>query len=147
MKIPRLKKSDAACLKLANKDGLEIIHYNGSTKVKPPSIPNHEQSLSDLEKLKASLAKAAERDAGFYNQLNGPDAIEFAGYNAKEDRKENIPIAPKTLFVFGPLLNSPPSHIGTVLTTMHFLLESLNKFGMEHAHISMGMQLYDCMQI
>ena len=142
MKIPRLKKSDAAHLKLANKDGLEIIHYNGSTKVKPPSIPNHEQSLSDLEKLKASLAKAAERDAGFYNQLNGPDAIEFAGYNAKEDRKENIPIAPKTLFVFGPLLNSPPSHIDTVLTTMHFLLESLNKFGMEYAHISMDMQLF-----
>ena len=142
MKIPRLKKSEAARLKLADKSGLEIIHYNGSTKVKPPCIPNQEESVLDLEKLKKSLAKANERDAGFYNNLNGGDPIEFSGYNAKEDRKENIPIAPKTLFVFGPLLNSPPSHPDTVLTTMHFLLNSLKNFGMEYAHISMDMQLF-----
>ena len=49
MKIPRLKKSEAARLKLADKSGLEIIHYNGSTKVKPPCIPNQEESVLDLE--------------------------------------------------------------------------------------------------
>ena len=142
MKIPRLKKSEAAHLKLANKDGLEIINYNGPNKAKPPSIPEEEMSQSDLDKLNRSLAKASQRDADFFNQLNGPEAIEYSDFNAQEDRKEKNPKAPKTLFVFGPLLNFPPSHPDTVLTTMQFLLDSLKKFGMEYANICMDMQLF-----
>lgn len=59
-----------------------------------------------------------------------------------EDRKENHPELPQTRFVFGPLLNSPPSHPDTVLTTMQYLLLSLQSFGMKYAHLSMDMQLY-----
>ena len=142
MTIPRLKQSDARHLKLANKSGLQISHYSGPFKVNPPNIPDQEVSQSDLEYLGKSIKRAAQRDAGFYNQLTSPEAIEFSGYNAKEDRNENNARAPKTLFVFGPLLNLPPSHPDTVKTTMNFLLVSLQSFGMEYAHICMDMQLY-----
>ena len=114
---------EAENLKIATKSGLEIIHYTGPSKVNPPNIPNQEDSQSDIEQLNRSLAKAAQRDADYYNQLLGPEAIEFSGYNAQEDRKEMIPRAPKTLYVFGPLLNIPPSHPDTVLTTMNFCVK------------------------
>ena len=43
---------------------------------------------------------------------------------------------------FGPLLNSPHTHPDTVLTTMNYLLKSLQSFGMQYAHITLDMQLY-----
>ena len=49
---------------------------------------------------------------------------------------------PKTLIFFGPLLNSTPAHPDTVLTTMNYLIKSLQSFEMQYAHITLDMQLY-----
>ena len=62
--IPRLKKSEAAKLKLANKAGLEISHYSGAKKVNPPFFPEQEDSNLDKEQLRNSLDRAAQRDTG-----------------------------------------------------------------------------------
>jgi len=56
----------------------------------------------------ASLARSRKRDAAYYSQLPNNDAMEFSGYNAEEDQDESY------LQLFGPLLNSTPSHPDTV---------------------------------
>eukprot|EP00745_Piridium_sociabile_P013977 TRINITY_DN2058_c0_g1_i7.p1 TRINITY_DN2058_c0_g1~~TRINITY_DN2058_c0_g1_i7.p1 ORF type:complete len:474 (+),score=89.64 TRINITY_DN2058_c0_g1_i7:286-1707(+) len=49
---------------------------------------------------------------------------------------------PKTLCIFGPLIDSPPSHPDTVLTTMAYLDRTLKSLGMSHVHLTLDMQLY-----
>ena len=47
-----------------------------------------------------------------------------------------------TQFVFGPLIDSPPAHPDTVLTTLMFIEEFMKQHDMVHIHISADMQLY-----
>ena len=44
--------------------------------------------------------------------------------------------------VFGPLLDAPPAHPDTVPTTLVYLEKTLNTFGMQYAHLSVDLQLY-----
>ena len=93
--------------------------------------------------LNKSLDKASSRDSNFFNQIVRPDGIEYSGYNTQLDRDGNkAREAPKTFFVFGPLLDYPPSLPDTVLTTMLNLTRSHHSFGMKFAHICMDIQLY-----
>ncbi len=137
--IPRLKKSEAAQLQLTQS---KITHYTGPPNVKPPDQVKAVPSQEDLESINSSLEWANTRDGEYLSQIFDPNAVEFFGYNSKEDRAENHPSLSWTLVVFGPLLDSPPSHPGTVLTTMGNLLQGLQSFVMKYAHISMNMQLY-----
>ena len=49
---------------------------------------------------------------------------------------------PKTLVVFGPMIDSPPAHPDTVMTTLVYLQRTLNAFGMQYTHVSVDLQLY-----
>ncbi len=137
--VPRLKKSEASRLHLREP---ELLHYTGEHKVNPPCIVDTPLSPTDCDNIQASLVTAYKRDAAYFQQLQLPDAIEFSGYNAREDRNEDFEQKPKTLFVFGPLLNSPPSHPDTVITTLQHMVTSMKAFGMTYANICMDMQLY-----
>ena len=44
--------------------------------------------------------------------------------------------------VFGPLLDTPPAHPDTVMTTLVYLEKTSKTFGMQYAHISVDLQLY-----
>ena len=44
--------------------------------------------------------------------------------------------------VFGPLLDAPPDHPDTVMTTLVYLEKTSKTFGMQYAHISVDLQLY-----
>ncbi len=102
--IPRLKKFDASHLCLMKTGAQMITHFKGNVKSMPPDLANIELSPAESHKPNESLVKAKRRDAAYYSQLHHPDAIEFSGYNAKEDHKEDKTPLPKTLCVFGPLL-------------------------------------------
>ena len=43
---------------------------------------------------------------------------------------------------FGPMLDSPPAHPDTVMTTLVYLQSTLNAFGMQYTHVSVDLQLY-----
>ena len=49
---------------------------------------------------------------------------------------------PKSLMVFGPLLDAPPAHPDIVLTKLVYLENTSKTFGMQYAHISVDLQLY-----
>ena len=44
--------------------------------------------------------------------------------------------------VFGLLIDVPPTHPDTVLTTLIYLEKTLKNFGMQYVHLSVGLQLY-----
>ena len=44
--------------------------------------------------------------------------------------------------MFGPLIDDPPSHPDTILTTLTYMQRSLTDMGMKYVHLSMDMQLF-----
>ena len=46
------------------------------------------------------------------------------------------------MYLFGPLLNAPPAHLDTVLTSVMYMMKSLTELGMTYIHLSPDMQLY-----
>lgn len=100
-------------------------------------------SLEEVHQVADSLKKAKERDAAWLSQLFlHSNPVDWAGFNTYEDRKSPSTDKPKTIVVFGPLIDSPPSHPDTMLTTLVYLERSLKGFGMKYAHITVDLQLY-----
>ena len=66
------------------------------------------------------------------------------GVNAYLDRQEASTSTkkPKTLVVFGPLLDAPTDHPETVLTTLIYMENTWKTFGMQYAHLSVDLQIY-----
>ena len=73
--------------------------------------------------------------------LHDPNPIEWGGYNAALARVEYVP-KPATTYMFGPLIDAPPSHSDTVLTTLSYVKITLTELGMNTSNISADMQLY-----
>ena len=126
MKIPRLRKTEAAKLKLAHRS-LQVEHYTGPKKFKPPASPEVQQSDTDSQLLSVSLTKAQSKDTAYFSQLNSENPVEWSGFNAINDRTQVGMHRPKALCIFGPLIDSPPAHPDTVLTTMAYLDRTLKE--------------------
>jgi hypothetical protein len=85
-----------------------------------------------------------QSDATWLLQVHGNDRpVEWAGFNAQQDRlvagsaqKSN------TLVVFGQMIDSPPAHPDTIITTLVNLERALSSFGMQYTHITVDLQLY-----
>ena len=45
-------------------------------------------------------------------------------------------------FTFGPLIDAPPSHPDTIVTTLDYCKNYLQSLGMNTVHITLDMQLY-----
>ena len=68
----------------------------------------------------------------------------MGGFNPYLARREASTSAtkPNTLVEFGPLLDVPPTHPDTVLTTLIYPEKTMKTFGMQYAHLSVDLQLY-----
>jgi hypothetical protein len=110
--------------------------------MKPPALQEVRQSQTDSQLLSVSLAKAQSKDAAYFSQLQSAKPVEWSGWNALNDRAQVGVHKSKTLCIFGPLIDSPPSHPDTVLTTMAHLDQMLKSLGMLHVHLTLDMQLY-----
>ena len=44
--------------------------------------------------------------------------------------------------MFGPLIDAPPSHPDTILTTLAYMQRSLLDMGMKYIHLSIEMQIF-----
>ena len=66
--------------------------------------------------------------------------MEWYGYNNKLAReKAPVLIMPATVYLFGPLIDAPPSHPDIVLTYLLYMKTSLGELGMKCANLSIGM--------
>ncbi len=141
LKITRLKKMEATKLRLTQRS-LQIEHYSGPKKINPPALPEIPECQADSQLLSVSLANAQSKDAAYFSQLHSENPVERSGFNALNDRDPAVVQKPKTLYVFDPLIDSPPPHPDTVVTTMAYIDRTLKSLGMLHVHLTLDMQLY-----
>ena len=87
MKSPRLRKTEAAKLKLAH-ISLQVEHYTGPTKFKPPASPEVQQSDTGSQLLSVSLTKAQSKDVAYFSQVHSENPVEWSGFNATNDRTQ-----------------------------------------------------------
>ena len=129
--IPRLKKHESSSLRLTHQ-AIQLEHYTGRSKLNPPLLHTKAVRFSQ------------QRDAAWLSQVHQNDKpVEWAGFNAQQDSAMEGPgNTPKTLVVFGPMIDSPPAHPDTVMTTLVYLQRTLNAFGMQNTHVSVDLQLY-----
>ena len=90
-----------------------------------------------------SLEAAQKKDVEWLNSLmKGQDAMEWNGFNNYLARSQNV-LKPASIYMFGPLIDAPPSHPDTILTTLTYMQKSLVDMGMIHIHLSMDMQPFE----
>ena len=141
--IPRIKKHEMSSVRYTHQS-IQLDHYTGSSKVNPPLLPTKALSAEESQLQSASVMSSQQRDAAWLSQVHGNDKpVEWAGFNAQQDRLvAGSAQKPKTLVVFGPMIDSPPAHPDTVLTTLVYLEKTLNSFGMQYTHLTVDLQLY-----
>ena len=73
--------------------------------------------------------------------LHDPNPIVWGSCNAALARVEYSP-KPATTYMFGPLIDAPPSRSDTVLTTLSYLERTLTELGMKTSNLPADIQLY-----
>ena len=141
--IPRLKKHESSSLRLTHQ-AIQLEHYTGRSKLNPPLLQKKAPSAEDSQLQSAAVRFSQQRDAAWLSQVHQNDKpVEWAGFNAQQDPVMDGPgNTPKTLVVFGPMIDSPPAHPDTVMTTIVYLQRTLNAFGMQYTHVSVDLRLY-----
>ena len=112
-----------------------LMHYTGPKRVSPP-VKTVSITYAEVCAQHSSLVSAQEKDTQWLNSLGQKDAMDWNGFN-----NEQI-LHPANTYVFGPLIDAPPSHPDTILTTLTYMQRSMVDMGMEKVHLCMDMQLY-----
>ena len=90
-----------------------------------------------------SLAKSQEKDMKWLNHLhNDENPMEWIGFNNNLASEDLESAKPASIDMVWPLLDSPPAHYDTVLTSMEYMKKSLTDMGMKCAYLSPDMQLF-----
>ena len=127
--------------------GLDVSRCDGTVyrpeESEPPLVVCRSgPPFTDVCALQGSLERAQVVDTQWLNALlHDPNPIEWGGYNAALARVECSP-KPTTTYMFGPLIEAPPSHPDTVLTTLSYFEKTLTELGMKISNLSADMQLY-----
>ena len=142
--FPRLTSQQAKSV--GKNRALPLVHCTGQKQVKPPAMLTYEMrtgiAYADVCARQASLMAAQEADTLWLNSLSeGIEAIEWNGFNNQLSRTQGI-IKPATTYMFGPLIDAPPSHPDTILTTLIYMQKSLTDMGMKYIHLTMDMQSF-----
>ena len=150
--IPRIKKQESA-RQQTNVDttAIKLLHYTGKKQMDPPALSVPSVAYTDVCAMQTTLNSAQEKDMQWLNTLflSTPEdtPMEWSGFNSCLARSQTPPV-PKsaTTYLFGPLIDAPPAHPDTVLTSLVYMQKSLTDLGMSYAHLSIDMQLYQVAQ-
>jgi hypothetical protein len=140
--IPRLSTTQAKLL--GKNKAIPLMHYSGPKKVKPPPVSNSSTigSYTDVCARQASRLAAQKKDMQWLNSLShGQNSMEWNGFNNQLARGNGI-LKPASTYMFGPLIDAPPSHPDTILTTLAYMQQSLLDMGMTYDNVSIDMQLF-----
>ena len=70
------------------------------------------------------------------------EAMEWNGFNNQLSRTQGV-LKPTTTYLYvRSLIDVPPSHPDTILTTLTYMQRSLVDMGMKYIHLSIDMQLF-----
>ena len=148
VKIPRFSKQEMSALKVADLAPVRCHPFTGQTKSLPPTVAIHSSRPYHLvKKFNDNLDSALEKDISWVKEVikhshdRDPEA-EWSGFMASSVRKEYEEPAQATNYVFGLLLNFPPSHPDTVLTTLTYIETFMQQHEQAFIHVCADMQLY-----
>ena len=118
--IPRLTAKETK--NVGKNRAVKIIHHAGPKKVSPPPAVNRTgTSYSRISAQYSSLLVAQEKDMKWLNSLSQEqDVMEWNGFNNAISRDQSVP-KPATIYKLGPLIDAPPSHPDTILTTLTYM--------------------------
>ena len=138
--IPRLKKPEASSVRVTHQC-IQLEDYTGPSKVNPPLLMTKALSAEESQFQSAAVIFSQQRDASWLSRVHGNDRpVEWAGFNAQQDRLvAGSAKKPNTLIVFRPMVDSPPAHPDTVITTLVNLERALSRFGMKYTHITVDL--------
>ena len=107
--IPRLKKHESSSLRQTHQ-AIQLEHYTGRSKLNPPLLQTKALSAEESQLQSAAVRFSQQRDAAGLSQVHQSDKpVEWACFNAQQDPvMEGSCNKPKTLVVFGPMIDSPP---------------------------------------
>ena len=120
--IPRLKNDESSYFRLSDVP-VTLQHYTGPKKVNLPEVLNRMgKAYTDVCLLKRSLQRAETQEMMWLQSLftGGYDPpLELSGVMSSMARSPSSGFLskPKTPFVFGRLIDSPPPHADTTVTT------------------------------
>ena len=149
--IPRLSRSEMNNLKMSELSPVQFAHYQGPLNPLPPHITiNVGPTWENVVKTGASIDSAMSSDLEWLYRMvtsdqSGEHSIpEWSGYMKSKAREagDDDTNTTATNYVFGPLIDSPPSHPDTVLTTMLHAEQFPKSYGQTFLHLVADMQLY-----
>ena len=127
-KIPRLKKKETSRMDIVQLPSNALHQYHGPSRSLPKMFPDHDgMPLTEASKKMEDLEKALQSDTEWLAHVltNEDLPMEWAGYMNHVAREEGF-ISKETNNVHGPLIDAPPSHPNTILTSIMYLEEFLN---------------------
>ena len=147
-KVPRISKADMNLMKAKDLAPVELHHFAGQKKPVPPAVEIHEgMPFPLLKKLQESIEVAYNLDLSWLVDVirttegESPQA-EWSGYMSSVARLKEEEPGSATRFLFGPLIDAPPSHPDTVLTTLLYIEWFMKQHNVNNCHVSADMQLY-----
>ena len=140
-----------ACIKRLRKDELlqpiddwhdeNIVQYYGKKKPMMPTVPITAQ-VPDMY-ANMSQERAEECDFAFFLDIQSCDQCpEFNGYNMKLSREQGHSLNPKTMIVYLPFIDRPPSDSATLMMTILRAQEVSSIAGQKFVIFTADQQLY-----
>mgnify|MGYP001021363568 CR=1 FL=1 len=122
-------------------------HYQAGKNPKPPATVDHDGlPYKDAVKQLADIKKALEADTEWLAKIitcedPGDPSPEWSGYMNHLAREGGF-ISKATYYVYGPLIDAPPSHPDTILTIITSIEEFMQYYGKKYIHLVADLQLY-----
>lgn len=140
--IPNLTKSAVQQVKLSELQPIPFKTFQGLKKnCPPPPVFNRGNSDYNLvQRSHTSITSALQKDLLWLKSLIFENACEWSGF-MNNMAGENINSS-VTRYMFGPIIDLPPSSFDTVLTTLVYGEKVMQEHGMPFMHLSVDLQLY-----
>ena len=145
--IPRLSKEAISDIKLSELSAIDLQHYQGPKNPKPPITSTHDgipypEAVKRMEDLKEAL----KADVDWLNSVihghdGGEEPTEWSGFMCHLSREKGF-VSKATRYVFGPLIDAPPSHPDTVLTSLMYIERFVRSHGQRYVHVVADLQLF-----
>ena len=148
IEIPRITKKEMNSIEICEMSPVKLVPFNGPKKPVPPELVCHTgQSFELVSQTATSVRFALETDirwlVSMMDNIDGDNPkSEWSGTMTNLAREMGKTPSAANQFVFGPLIDSPPAHPDTVLTTLIFIEKFMKQHGMSYIHLSADMQLY-----
>lgn len=128
-------------LKTSEMSSVKMVHFDGPKKPVPPEVTYHIGQTFELVSKTATVVRSAlDSDVQWIAEVvesthGANPTSEWSGAMASSAREMgNVP-GVATQFVFGPLIDSPPAHPDTVLTTLVFIEDFMKQHNVPYIYL------------